>query len=100
MVKKVIFYYFVLGIWLALGHSICAQNSHLSLPVPNKAQLAWQEAELGVVFHYDLHVFDEEQYGQGNNRINPVLNYNIFNPEELDTDQWIRAAKAMGAKFA
>ncbi|MDX2442413.1 MAG: alpha-L-fucosidase [Bacteroidales bacterium] len=100
MVKKVIFYYFVLGIWLALGHSICAQNSHLSLPVPHKAQLAWQEAELGVVFHYDLHVFDEEKYGQGNNRINPVLNYNIFNPEELDTDQWIRAAKAMGAKFA
>lgn len=26
--------------------------------------------------------------------------YNIFNPTQLDTDQWIEAAKAAGAKFA
>lgn len=42
------------------------------LPTPNPAQLAWQEAELGVVFHYDLHVFDSVKYGQGNNRITPI----------------------------
>jgi alpha-L-fucosidase len=34
------------------------------------------------------------------NRINPVPDYQIFNPKHLDTDQWIRAAKAAGAKFA
>ena len=55
---------------------------------------------MGVVFHYDLHVFDGLVYGQGNNRINPVEDYNIFNPTQLDTDQWIQAAKAAGAKFA
>ncbi len=70
------------------------------IPIPNKAQLAWSEAELGVVFHYDLHVFDGVKYGQGGNRILPVPDYNIFNPEKLDTDQWIKAAKAMGATFA
>jgi len=69
-------------------------------PLPNKRQLAWQEAELGVVFHYDLHVFDGKKYGQGNNRIDPVSDYQIFNPEKLDTDQWIKAAKDAGAKFA
>lgn len=69
-------------------------------PLPNKRQLAWQEAELGVVFHYDLHVFDGKKYGQGNNRIDPVGDYQIFNPEKLDTDQWIKAAKDAGAKFA
>lgn len=69
-------------------------------PKPNKRQLAWQEAELGVVFHYDLHVFDGKKYGQGNNRIDPVSDYQIFNPEKLDTDQWIKAAKDAGAKFA
>ena len=69
-------------------------------PVPNKRQLAWQEAELGVVFHYDLHVFDNKKYGQGNNRIDPVEDYQIFNPEKIDTDQWIRAARDAGAKFA
>jgi alpha-L-fucosidase len=74
-------------------------NKH-NFPVPNKRQLAWQEAELGVVFHYDLHVFDGIKYGQGNNRIDPVKDYQIFNPEKLDTDQWVRAAKDAGATFA
>ena len=55
---------------------------------------------MGVVFHYDLHVFDGQVYGQGNNRINPIEDYNIFNPTQLDTDQWIKAAKDAGAKFA
>ena len=76
------------------------QETGTVLPLPNAAQLAWQEAELGVIFHYDLHVFDDTLYNQAENRINPVLDYNIFSPEKLDTDQWIRAAKAMGAKFA
>ena len=79
---------------------VLAQKAPTDLPVPNQAQLAWQEAELGVIFHYDLHVFDGEKYNQVHNRINPVRDYNIFNPTSLDTDQWIRAAKAMGAKFA
>lgn len=69
-------------------------------PVPNKQQLVWQEAELGVVFHYDLHVFDGKKYNQSENRITPIPDYQIFNPEQLNTDQWIKAAKAAGAKFA
>lgn len=69
-------------------------------PLPNKRQLAWQEAELGVVYHYDLHVFDGKKYGQSGNRIDPVDDYQIFNPKNLDTDQWVKAAKDAGAKFA
>ena len=69
-------------------------------PKPNKRQLAWQEAELGVVYHYDLHVFDGVKYGQGGNRIDPIPDYQIFNPKNLDTDQWVKAAKDAGAKFA
>lgn len=71
-----------------------------SIPVPNARQLAWQEAEMGAVFHYDLHVFDGVKYGQGGNRVSPVLNYQIFKPEKLDTDQWIKAAKDAGFTFA
>lgn len=77
-----------------------AQNKLPDFPTPNAKQLAWQEAELGVVFHYDLHVFDGVKYKQGQNRIEPISDYQIFNPENLDTDQWIRTAKAAGAKFA
>ncbi len=81
------------------GWVVVAQES-ARFPLPNKAQLAWQKAELGVIFHYDLHVFDNEQYSQPENRIKPVPDYNIFNPEKLDTEQWIKAAKDMGATFA
>lgn len=73
------------------------------IPKPNPAQLAWQQAEMGAVFHYDLHVFDNKKYQQGgtsSNRIIPISDYQIFNPEHLDTDQWIKAAKDAGFKFA
>ena len=55
------------------------------IPVPAERQLKWHEAEIGVVFHYDLHVFDGQAYGQGSNRITPVEDYNIFAPEHVDT---------------
>lgn len=80
-----------------------AQEPSSSLPTPNPAQLAWQQAEMGAVFHYDLHVFDGQQYaqnGSSGNRTNPVSDYQVFRPEQLDTDQWIKAAKDAGFTFA
>lgn len=69
-------------------------------PRPNPRQLAWQEAELGALFSYDLHVFDGKKYNQKENRITPIENYQIFNPEDLNTDQWIKSIKDAGFTFA
>ncbi|UCF14156.1 MAG: alpha-L-fucosidase, partial [Phycisphaerales bacterium] len=63
-------------------------------------QLAWQQAEVGLVYHYDLHVFDGRHYSQGANRKSPITDIDMFNPKSYDTDQWIEAAAAMGARFA
>ena len=93
-------YSFIVVLFVYLISGNLAAQENYKFPTPSKQQLAWQEAELGVVFHYDLHVFDGKKYGQGGNRINPVPDYQIFNPKNLDTDQWIRSAKAAGAKFA
>ena len=85
------------------SYSIYIPIKHTKYPIPNPSQLAWQQAEMGAVFHYDLHVFDGEKYeqnGLAGNRTNPVLDYQVFNPEKLDTDQWIKAAKDAGFKFA
>ncbi len=76
---------------------------HQPFPLPNKKQVAWQQAEMGALFSYDLHVFDREKYrqtGLSGNRTNPVPDYQIFNPDKLDTDQWIKAVKDAGFKFA
>lgn len=83
---------------LLMNFVLCHAQQEIIVPKPH--QLKWHEAEMGAVFHYDLHVFDGIRYGQGNNRINPIEDYNIFNPTELNTDQWVAAAKAAGCKFA
>lgn len=77
-----------------------AQNTQGDIPKPTAAQLAWQKAEIGVLISYDLPVFQGTPYNQAQNRITPFTNANIFNPTKLNTDQWIQAAKAGGAKFA
>jgi alpha-L-fucosidase len=79
--------------------SVKAQNAE-DVPVPTKAQLVWQNAELVAVFHYDLHVFDGEKYNQQRNRVTPIPDYNVFNPTQLNTDQWVKAAKDAGCKIA
>ena len=71
-----------------------------NLPTPTPAQLAWQEAELGVLICYELHTFNEGRYHQPTARITPIDDPNQFNPSRLDVEQWVLAAKAAGARFA
>ena len=96
--KKLYAFLFLLVNICVLGYSKTVVRK--TIPVPTKAQLAWQNAEIAAVFHYDLHVFDSVQYNQTQNRITPIPDMNIFNPKYLDTDQWIRSVKEMGAKIA
>ncbi|MFK7925644.1 MAG: alpha-L-fucosidase [Bacteroidia bacterium] len=91
---------FFLTAILCLGAASLNAQTVPIVPIPTQAQLDWQNAELVAVFHYDLHVFDGKKYNQPQNRITPIADYNIFNPEQLDTDQWVSAAKAAGCKIA
>jgi len=79
---------------------ISSAQSSGEVPIPTSAQLDWQNAEMVAVFHYDLHVFDGKKYNQRENRITPIADLNIFNPQNLDTDQWVKAAKDAGCKIA
>ena len=97
--KVMVSIYLRLVIIILLAVQVTGQNNH-GIPVHNAKQLAWQQAEMGAVFHYDLHVFDGKKYNQHTNRITPINDYQIFNPEKLDTDQWIKAIKDAGFRFA
>ena len=96
--KKIGLLFLLFALLIPVGGQ--AKKEKTVLPLPTPAQLVWQDAELVAVFHYDLHVFDGVRYNQAYNRITPIPDINIFNPEQLDTDQWIRSVKAMGAKIA
>ena len=89
----------ITGIFIFTICSIEAQNV-AGVPIPTQVQLDWQQAELVAVFHYDLHVFDGKNYNQWENRITPIPDYNIFYPEKLDTDQWVKAIADAGFKIA
>ncbi|MCK9618777.1 MAG: alpha-L-fucosidase [Lentimicrobiaceae bacterium] len=66
--------------------------------LPTKSQLEWADAEVGAMFHFDLQVFEPTYKFRANWKYQPDLS--VFNPKELDTDQWLRAAKAAGATYA
>ncbi|RAI89426.1 alpha-L-fucosidase [Algoriphagus yeomjeoni] len=85
---------------MLLWHTANFAQAQQQVPIPTQAQLDWQNSEMVAVFHYDLHVFDGKVYNQAQNRITPIADYNIFNPEKLDTDQWVKAAKDAGCKMA
>ena len=60
-----------------------------ALPLPTPAHLKWADMELGMFYHYDIPIF-------GGGRAPDPKRYN---PAKLDTDQWMEAAKAYGAKY-
>lgn len=70
------------------------------LPLPTPAQLQWQNAEMVALICWDLHAHDGQFYVQSETRITPVEDYHIFNPQQYDTDQWIRTLKEAGFKMA
>ena len=88
---------FFMAIWSCF--ILTAQPNTPSL-IPSVAQLNWQNAELAALVCWDLHAHDGEFYVQSKARITPVKDYNIFNPEILDTDQWIKTLKDAGFKIA
>ncbi len=59
-------------------------------PVPTPQQLAWQHRELIAFVHFNMNTFTGAEWGDG--KEDPKL----FNPTQLDCNQWISALKAAG----
>ncbi|HUU89730.1 MAG TPA: alpha-L-fucosidase [Phycisphaerae bacterium] len=68
------------------------------LPRPSAAQVAWQDCEVGLLYSFDLAI--AAQRFARNNTVRERLDPKLYNPTKLDTDQWIEAAKAAGARYA
>jgi alpha-L-fucosidase len=83
---------------LVLAISITTWSQDNPTVLPTKAQLDWANAEIGVLIHFDMQVFKPDYEWRRDMGKHPDAS--VFNPQQLDTDQWIRAAKAAGAKYA
>lgn len=60
---------------------------------PSPQQVAWQDLEFGVLIHFSTNTFLDREWGDG------TASPQIFNPTELDAEQWMRAIRAAGAKY-
>jgi alpha-L-fucosidase len=75
----------------------CKRKEIADVVVPNNAQLAWADAEIGVLFHLDMPVYKPD-YNFRKWGTHPDAE--LFNPTELDTDQWLETAQKLGATYA
>ncbi|MEN6426395.1 MAG: alpha-L-fucosidase [Phycisphaerales bacterium] len=67
------------------------------LPKPSRQQARWQDMELGMFFHFDIPIYKPGwDWRSWRDLPTPAM----YNPARLDTDQWMEAAKAMGARYA
>ena len=61
--------------------------------VPTKQQLEWQQMELTAFLHFGINTFTDNEWGDGKD--SPQL----FNPTQLDCEQWAKSLKDGGFKM-
>ena len=66
--------------------------------LPTKEQVQWADAEMGVIIHLDINIYAPNTFQYNDPSTLPDVN--VFNPSKLNTDQWIKTAKAAGATYA
>ena len=60
--------------------------------VPTARQLNWQRLEFIGFIHFGINTFNDVEWGQGHEDIS------IFNPTELDAEQWVLTLQSAGMK--
>lgn len=80
----------ILTACLALTAIACTPRAYG--PLPTKAQLKWQDMEYYMFCHFGPNTFTDKEWGDG------TEDPDVFNPTDLDCDQWAATAKAAGMK--
>lgn len=69
--------------------AIVKKAAHIT---PSKRQLQWQRLEKTAFIHFGINTFTDSEWGTGDE--DPEL----FNPEKLDAEQWVKTLKTAGFK--
>lgn len=77
---------------------VLCTNVYAQLPLPTKEQVEWADCEIGAIIHFDINVYEPEYQWRGQWDYNP--DPKIFNPTQLNTDQWVKSVKDMGGEYA
>ncbi len=86
--KKIPIFIFLIFVF-QVGFS---QSNKKNNPLPTQSQLAWQDMEFYFFMHFGPNTFTDLEWGKGTEKAE------VFDPKDLDCEQWCRIAKAAGAK--
>ena len=89
--KKYIYFFFTTLLFLAKSTDSLFAQAKFG-PTPTKQQLAWHEKEFYLFMHFGPNTFTDLEWGKGSE------DPNVFNPTQIDCNQWANIAKASGAK--
>ena len=84
--------FFILAALIFATQLSFSQNPQNSIPFPKPAQIAWQNMEYYFFVHFGPNTFTDLEWGKG------TENAEVFDPKQLDCEQWCKIAKAAGAK--
>jgi len=61
-------------------------------PVPSERQLQWHDMQYYMFVHFTVNTFTDKEWGYGDEK------ESVFNPSDLDCDQWAKVASEAGMK--
>lgn len=80
---------------LTLGADSRSKRARQSLAMPTEAHLRFHEDNVGAIAHFGMQTFAPRDH----RKCNTTWPSTLFNPSQLDTEQWVKAAKSFGAKY-
>jgi alpha-L-fucosidase len=89
--KKYIYFFFTTFLFVVASNDTLYAQEKFG-PTPTKQQLAWHEKEFYLFMHFGPNTFTNLEWGKGSE------DPNVFNPTQIDYNQWASIAKASGAK--
>jgi alpha-L-fucosidase len=86
----------IAAVWLVLifaGTARAEKSTVLAIPTPEQA--AWHDLEMGMFIHFGIETWQDKDTDE-----EPKLEYTkMFNPTNVATDQWVKVAESMHAKY-
>lgn len=67
-------------------------TSQAQTNIPEEVQ-AYMDLKFGMFIHFGVNTYTDQEWTDG------TVSTGVFNPTELDTDQWCKTAKAAGMKY-
>ena len=84
----------IAAVWLlAISADTARAEKSTALAIPTTEQAAWHDLELGMFIHFGLETYQDTETDDFSTKLKD------FNPSKLDTDQWVRVAESMNAKY-